>query len=109
MVKPTVCKFNPKAAILSLSTCTFISGFPSSTVNLISVVPGIVRNSASANFANFIALSTFGPVTINPNVASSAVPKRPTGTVFTLAPTKTFSNLRFVFAAYTDASSVRSF
>ena len=99
MVIPTVCKLKPSAAILSLSTFTFTSGFPSSTESSISVAPGIVLNSFSAAFANFIALSTFGPVTIKPKVASSAVPKIPTGTVFTFAPINIFSNLRLVFAA----------
>ena len=107
IVIPTVCKLKPSAAILSLSTFTLTSGFPSSTDNSISVAPGMVRNSFSAAIANFIALSTSGPVTISPKVASSAVPKIPTGTVFTLAPTNIFSNLRFVFAAYTFAGSSR--
>ena len=107
IVIPTVCKLKPSAAILSLSTLTFTSGFPSSTDNSISVAPAIVRSSFSAAFAKLIALSTSGPVTIKFNVASSAVPKIPTGTVLTLAPTNSFSSLRFVFAAYTFAGSLR--
>ncbi|MNR28040.1 hypothetical protein D3C85_1453440 [compost metagenome] len=59
----------------------------------------MLRNSASANLAKAMATSVEGPVTINPNFAFSAVPKIPTGTVFTLAPTNTFSNLRLIFAA----------
>ncbi|MNG15923.1 hypothetical protein D3C84_997850 [compost metagenome] len=58
-----------------------------------------MRNSASACLAKAIAASVEGPVTINPKVASSAVPKIPTGTVFTFAPTNTFSSLRLIFAA----------
>ena len=52
----------------------------------------IACNSASACLAKSIAFSNDAPVTIKAKGASSAVPKIPTGVVFTLAPTNTFSN-----------------
>jgi hypothetical protein len=75
-------------AILSLSTLTLISGFVS-TDNFTPVAPGFYLVLLSS-FCKTIALSKLVPVTINAIGASSAVPRIPTGTVFTLAPTNIF-------------------
>jgi hypothetical protein len=82
----TVCKLKPRPPFY-LYLLLLTSGFHPQQI--IPCCSGMLRNSFSAAIANFIALQIWTSYNKS-QVASSAVPKIPTGTVFTFAPTKSF-------------------
>ncbi|MNE65690.1 hypothetical protein D3C80_1611950 [compost metagenome] len=99
MVPPTASIDKPKAAILSRSTCTLISGLPSSTESLTSLDPLVAFNSANATLAKAITLSRSVPITTTSTGARLAVPNKPTGVVLIFTPGSLAINSFFSLAA----------